>query len=446
MELEVYEDQTGDRLYPTSKYPTSKIDKDEKIKRFFNNNVNLHIEKRGDKLTIHCHIIARKGLDRYQGYYIRYIDNYNDNSFSNFRKSTDKILRDLELEPKFGDIENDIFDNIQKFDFKGQHKEDIYVIIDAVNSNDILDYRAGNINEISALCNDILIKINNIKISISSGESNLGEINILRNSQYEESLKPTDNTKQIYDKHRNKKIAEKKRIELDRGKNKIIEGFALVREGANIFKNAGSDPIEIITEETNKIIGSSINKKTDGNEKIKISGNEKIKINGNEKTKKKNGEDHTIEINASTIMILLLVGIAIIVIISYFYNVPYISDIIKKNGNPIDNLIVPVPTETLPKVTKVATPVPTEAPFIGLYNITGYVKSNNKRMPNIMLILSKDNGVNDSTVTDQEGFYIFREEKNGTYTITIQNTTIPIVIKGSDVTKNLNLSTLKNAT
>lgn len=429
MELEVFEDQTGDRLYPISK-----IDKDEKIKRFFNNNVNLHIEKRGDKLTINCHIIARKGLDRYQGYYVRCIDNYNDNSFSNFSKSADKILRDLELEPKFGDIENTIFDNIQKFDSKGHHKEDIYIIINAINSNDILDYRAGNIDEISALCNDILIKINNIKIVISSEESRLGDINILRN-KYEESLKPTDNTKQIYDKHRNKKIAEKKRIELDSGKSKIVEGFALVREGANIFKNAGSDPTEIITEETNKII----NKKIDANEKTKVNEN----INGNEKTKKKNGEDHVVEINASTIMVLILAGIAIIVVISYFYNVPYISDITRKYYNPIDTPTTPVPTETsIPKVveTKVATPVPTEAPIIGLYNITGYVKSNNKRMSNILLILSKDNGVNDSTVTDQEGFYIFRQEKNGTYTITIQNETIPMVIKGSDITKNITLN------
>lgn len=455
MDIEVYEDQTGDRLFPTAK-----LEKDEKIKKFFSGNVDLHIEKRRNDLTVHCHVLARKGLDRYQGYYIKCTDSYIGNYFINFKREADKALNNLGLQLSPENVE--IFDNIYKFDLEGHHREDIDAIIYATNSSDYLNYNARNINDISALCNNILRKINNIKIVISSEESKLGDINILRNKKSEESLNATDNTKQVLEKYRKKKIDEKKRLEIELGKNKIKDGFVLVKEGVGIFKKAGYDPTDIIIEETNNIIGrTSVSRIRDEDDKIKKKyGNGDVKKRDeDDKIKKKHGngdrEDDGIEISVSTIAILVAIGVIIVLTISYFIYVPFVSDITGKQ-KPVPTT-GPAPTNTSTDVentTVVTTPTPTQTPTpvittpmppIILYNVTGYVKKGNQNRSNVTVILDKDGKDIDHNVTNRDGFYIFREVKNGAYNVTIQNVTIQNVtprmveVNGSDKT-NINLT------
>ncbi len=439
MDIEVYEDQTGDRLFPAAK-----LEKDEKIKRLFSSNVDLYIEKRRNDLTVHCHVLAREGLDRYQGYYIKFTGSYIGNYFTNFKREADKVLNNLELQLRHENVE--IFDNIYKFDLEGHHREDIDAIMYAINSSDYLNYNAGNINDISALCNDILRKINNIKIVISSEESKLGDINILRNKKSEESLKATDNTKQVLEKYRKKKIDEKKRLDVEGGKNKIKDGFVLVKEGASIFKNAGYDPTDIIIEETNRVIGRTLVKRDENDKITKREEDDKIKKqygNGDRK-------DDSIEVSVSTFAILIVIGVIIVLTISYFYDVPYVSSLIGRQKSvpvPIPTPtntstgVVTIPTQT-PALITTTTPIPTITPIPSIiYNITGYLKKGGQSASNVTVILQdKDNKEIDKNVTDRNGFYIFIEVKNGTYNVTIQNGTMHNVkVNGSDKT-DINLT------
>lgn len=236
MDLEIFGDQEGDKLFPSIGYPSIGHYKDDNIKKFFGNGIDLYIDKKGDRLTIICHILAHKGKERYQGYYVKYVDDYNNGIFTNFKKSTNKVLYDLGLEPNSGDINNAIFDNIGKFDLEEKHREDINAIIYALNSSNYPDYKAGNIDEIAAFCNDILKNIDNTRIVISSKENKFGEINIMINKRSKESLIPSEKTRQILYRYRKNKANEEKKIKGKSGEEKIKDGIVSIKEGLTIKK------------------------------------------------------------------------------------------------------------------------------------------------------------------------------------------------------------------
>lgn len=244
MEIIIYEDQTGEMQFP------EKIsEKDNKIVSFFNNNIDLYIEKIGDSLTIYCHLIAFKASTRPTGYYIVYKNIYDDSTFVNFKKEIDKVLKGLELQPKTGHQDNIIFENIVKFDDRFQYyKEDIDIVIEAIKYGRNLEYSAGDIKEISAFCKDMLRTTNSIKISVSSTKNNLGNINILINKKHSESLKRTDSTEQIINQQRERLREKKKAEDGAPGLIKIKDAFDRVREGAGILKSAGYNNLEIRNE------------------------------------------------------------------------------------------------------------------------------------------------------------------------------------------------------
>lgn len=223
MELTLYEDQTGQSLFPDTK------EKNERIVMFFNKGIDLYIEKKGDNIDIFCHVLAKRGSERNQGYYIRYKENYNRDYFTPFKKYAQEVLIKLKLQVISDDIGNTIFENIEKFDNGGTHK-DIDIII-SVLKEDVLVYKDGNINEISKLCNDILSNIKDVKISISSEDSKLGNINILRN-MYEGHLSPTENTVQTLERH-------KKRSEQKRKDDIKKSAKEKIKEGIDTLKNIG---------------------------------------------------------------------------------------------------------------------------------------------------------------------------------------------------------------
>lgn len=244
MEIIIYEDQTGEMQFPEKRQ-----EKDSKIVSFFNNNIDLYIEKIGDSLTIYCHLIAFKASTRPTGYYIVYKDIYGDSIFTNFKKEIDKILKGLEFQPKTGHQDNIIFENIVKFDDRFQYyKEDTDIVIEAIKYGRNLEYSAGDIKEISAFCKDILKITNSIKISVSSTKNNLGNINILINKKHSESLKRTDSTEQIISEQRERLREKKKAEDGAPGLIKIKEAFDGVREGVDILKSAGYNNLEIRNE------------------------------------------------------------------------------------------------------------------------------------------------------------------------------------------------------
>jgi hypothetical protein len=279
MEIKIYEDQTG-LIFPRHN------EKNEKAVTFFNKGVDLYIDKKDERITIYCFVLAHKSLARDQGYYIVSNDSGITYSiFNDFKKNAAKLLLDLELQPRYGDIDNAIFDDLDKFDLKeysygGNIYKDIDIISDIIykEPNQFLDYRGSNISEILTFCYHLL-KTKNIKIVVSSEEIELCNIDILRNKKSQEPLTPSITTIQILDNYRRmqtrKKLDIKRDEEIERGKNELIEGFGLINDGIRIFKNVGHDPTEDIIDEINKIFGIKINSKIIKNENNSTDDNEK---------------------------------------------------------------------------------------------------------------------------------------------------------------------------
>jgi hypothetical protein len=265
MELKIYEDQTG-LVFPHHN------EKNEKAVTFFNKGVDLYIDKKDERITIYCFVLAHKYLARDQGYYIVSNNSSITHSiFNEFKKNATKLLLDLELQPRHGDIDNAIFDNLDKFDLReysygGNIYKDIDIISDIIykEPNQCLDYRGSNIAEILTFCY-YLLKTKNVKIVISAEEVELCNIDILRNKKFQEPLTPSSTTIQILDNYRRmqteKKLDVKRKEEIERGKNELIEGFGLINDGIRIFKNLGRDPTEVIINEMSKITGININSK-----------------------------------------------------------------------------------------------------------------------------------------------------------------------------------------
>ncbi len=279
MEMKIYEDQTG-LIFPHHN------EKDEKAVTFFNNGVDLYIDKKDDRITIYCFVLAHKCLARDQGYYI--VSDGSDitySIFNEFKKNATKLLQDLELQPRQGDIDNVIFDNLDKFDLKEySYAGNIYKDVDIISNiiykepSRCLDYRGSNIAEILTFCYQLL-KTKSVKIVVSSEEFKLCNINILRNKKSQEPLTPSITTIQILNNYRRmqteKKLDLKRKEELERGKNELIEGFDLIKDGIRIFKNSGRDPTDIIMGEISKVAGININPKIIKNENNSTDDDEK---------------------------------------------------------------------------------------------------------------------------------------------------------------------------
>lgn len=72
-----------------------------------------------------------------------------------------------------------------------------------------------------------------------------------------------------------KKLDIKRKEEIERGKNKLIEGFDLINDGIRIFKNMGHDPTDVIIGEISKVAGININSKIVEKENNSIDDDEK---------------------------------------------------------------------------------------------------------------------------------------------------------------------------
>ena len=377
MNIKVYEDQTGLMVFPENR-----PQKDESVVKLFHNKVDLFVKKTGNNLEIDCYILAHKGLARDLGYYIIYTNFYNDAIFTNFKKDTDKILQDLKLQVSYNNPENIIFDNIEKFDPKLGTKLDygyghnIDVVKNVVGEGKHLEYTTGDINEISIFCRDILKKINNVEIYITSGdEIELGNINISRKKN-EKLFYPSESTKQILNEYE-KKEGEKL------GKAKIAEGFSgPIKDGIDMFKNLGRDPTDSIIGEMNKVVDMN-----------KIYNTLANKINNGDETKK---EGLGIISKIFIFLIILVIGIVIGVTGQLYFE----GKLSKYIENPTIIMTNPIATST-PTVTtnpttvstpKYTTPVPTNiAPISnstqistnGTQNLTNSTKTSTNGTQNL---------------------------------------------------------------
>lgn len=362
MDITIYEDQTG-----LMQFPDKRSEKDSKIVNFFNNNVDLYIDKIGNNITIYCHLIAFKASTRPLGYYIIGKDIYSDIVFANFKKDVDKILKNLELQPRTGHVDNTIFENIQRFDDKYQYyKEDINIIKETVNYGRNLEYSAGDIKDTSAFCKGILKNTNNIKISISSTKNNLGNINIIVDKKSSEPLKRTYSTEQIIREQRERLLEKKKAEEGAPGLSKIKDNFDRIKEGADILKNAGYSNSEIRNEINKKVNEIYITFPTDIERRVierripERNGRVPIKIPEITNDDKDIYKDAT---RSSNTKIILIIGIVTILAIVMIFKIGVLKDMLPENIKERIGLATPTPT-----TTQMQTPTPTVIPEIQTYS------------------------------------------------------------------------------
>lgn len=350
--VQIYEDQTGFMMFPEKS-----LKKDINIVKLFDNKVDLYLKKieKEDVLTIICYALVAKGQERAIGCYIIGECKYTDNMFANFKDVASNTLKKMgfELHPDKG--ENEIFNNIEKFDSLGGYSsnEDIYTIMKVLESNEYLNYKSGNIGEIIAFCRQILNKINNVKMAISTEDTNLGDINISRNVTYEERLVPTSEGKKILEMQKAKiaqkladeeirKATEKKKLEDENkrkegevGENKINEGMVLIKDGLLTIRKAGYNDLEIeceIKRINSTIMGRPLPEK----------------IQMNEDNDDKGGGSRIWVLTLATIVI--LAGLATS---SWIYGYP----IALRNMVKGEQVSEPTPVP-IPKVTE--TPIPTD--------------------------------------------------------------------------------------
>ncbi len=245
MNITIYEDQTGLMLFPDKK-----TDKNIQIVSFFNNNIDLYVDKSnvydnlGNNMTIYCHLIALEASSRPLGYYIVYKNVYDSDVFSNFKRDVGRVLGEQGISPRIGHEDNIIFENIDVFDRGQYNKEDINIIKEAIRTNKI-EYSSGDIREISAFCNNVLRDIEKVGISIASTRFDMGNINILLNKKQTEPLRREGSTETIINNAKYAIKQNKKKIDGTPGITKINGGL---REGVPLLKNAGYTNGEIKTE------------------------------------------------------------------------------------------------------------------------------------------------------------------------------------------------------
>ena len=244
-----------------------------------------------------------------------------------------------------------MFNNIEKLNIDLYLHEDTEIVSHVLQSGEYLEYQAGNIDEISIFCKDIIRKIENSKIAISSDISKLGDINILRTKNHGDSLRPNERTRLILDKYRKELIEKKRKEEESIARSKINEGTILIKEGLTILRSTGYEPKDI-SEEIDKVVEEiSASKKIKLNIIDKYKGKEKAK--SVEKDKPKNVdkvESRNTSINNNgnrkksiTIVIVILIIIAAVVLYSMIGTTTSNSG----NGGPSNT---PASVPTLPPI------------------------------------------------------------------------------------------------
>lgn len=404
MDLTIYEDQTGLMLFPEEK-----LEKNNKIVNFFNNNIDLYLQKAGNNLTIYCHLIAYKVSARPLGYYIICQCRNEENIFSDFKKELNDILKKLELKPRYGHADNVIFENLEKFDNRNIASDYLRRDIDKfAKVLRRLDYFGGDISQISAFCGYALENIDNIEISISEDKSEFGNINILLNKNYADPLKRLDSLEyETPDRQTSNIKHDKQEDKLD--------------------NNASTD--DIIRETNSKFF----------------------------------------KIVAVVVILSLIIVYA--VYIKNNHNLPIKDDITKIKESIMMRLGLSTPTPTpiaipanvAPQTTILTiniTPAPTQ--ICATYkpngeclnaqngsdnnvssNITGFVLSDNKTISNVIVWLyDSGNNAIDKNKTDKNGFYTFNDIKDGTYNVSIDERAFTVNVSGRDVT-NTNITIKK---
>lgn len=275
MNIKIFEDQTGNELFPVRSFST-----DTNIVKFFDNKIDLYVTKEDlekDFLDISCYALIRKGQERPIGCYILGGNKYEDNVFTSFKNDAINALNNIGFKLHSDSAENDnaIFDGLEKFDLNVTSKENTDKILEALDSKEKLSYNAGDITDIAVFCRQMLKTIKTIKIAISTGKTNLGDINILRSKTGHERWSPTKETKDIFDKiiinkrrksedENNKRIEEDKKQKGGAGDNKIVEGKKLINDGLTIKRNAGIDTDEDVKRIYTDISGHPLPEKSGG--------------------------------------------------------------------------------------------------------------------------------------------------------------------------------------
>lgn len=273
MDIKIFEDQTGLMMFP-DKGLDKMSPRNMDIVRLFDNKIDLRISNIENFLEIACYLLVRRGQERAIGCYIVGRDNYTDRTFGNFKKDANSALKNIGFEHHYDNTENVVFDHMEKFDMDGRSHTDIGLIVGAKNSGERVNYKGGDIGEIAVFCRQILKRVSNIDIVISTVESNLGDVNITRSKTHGELLSPTVQGKQALDrqiikaeqmraeeqrkleerkKEKESRVEENRRIEEDKGKQKereivdgkIEKGTSLIKEGLEIKRRAGYSDLEI---------------------------------------------------------------------------------------------------------------------------------------------------------------------------------------------------------
>ena len=198
MRIRIFEDQTGFELFPDKSFS-----KNNNIVRFFDNNIDLYATKgdpEKDFLVISCYALIQKGQERAIGCYILGGDKYADNIFTNFKNDANNTLKKIGYSLHSDNIENAIFNGLEKFDLDAPTKENTDKIFEALESKEKLNYNAGDITEIAVFCRKILKTVEKINIAISTDKTSVGNINILRSKNDHERLIPTVETYDIFNK------------------------------------------------------------------------------------------------------------------------------------------------------------------------------------------------------------------------------------------------------
>lgn len=273
MKIKIFEDQTGFALFPEKSF-----DKNATIVKFFDNKIDLYVSKgdlEEDLSIINCYVLVYKGQERPIGCYIVGSDKYSDNIFTTFKNDAINALNKIGFKPHHDNVENAIFESLEKFDSNISSKINIDEISEALESNEKLSYNAGDITEIAVFCRQLLKTIEKIRITVSTGQTNLGNINVLRNKTYQERLAPTTETKEIFNRRRNsmrkkkedennKKRDEEKRNKGNSGDSNISEGTKLIKDGLSTKRGAGYDTEEDIKRVYTELSGKPLPEKSEG--------------------------------------------------------------------------------------------------------------------------------------------------------------------------------------
>lgn len=248
MEIFIYEDQNGKQLYPEGSNHN-----EEYIKKQFFNNITLDLNRKGDLLEITCFVVAR-GIQRIEGYYIKYIDKYSEKIYEKFKNQADIALLELNYKPRLDDIRNTIFNNITKFDkyqadtnFQANTNFQADINYYAENKNDVLEYLGGDIYNLSLFCINILRQFKNVEVVISFNKCKYGNFNIfIENNNYEGIIQKTRETEQKLSKYNLKSMKLEKETKIKNGKNLIKSGIdELFNSGLN--KNEVKDILTNLT-------------------------------------------------------------------------------------------------------------------------------------------------------------------------------------------------------